>query len=351
MRFPRNGQGRQNDQACFNYWRWILPSIVVAVAATVTAGEDPQGSGVATTPAPGPSSTAAPASAAGSTAAQSTNLKPVDRPSSQPGSPGRVALADAESSTHAVKNPATAPLRDSIPAGSVEETPIAKAIRIIADCQARYQTVNDYTCTFYKRERVEGNLTPLHIMTMKVRTKPQSIYLRFQRPAHGREAIYIAGRNSGRILAHDVGLNKLLAGTLQLEPTSAQAMEDNRHPITEAGIGPLIDTVAKRWAVELNPDDSILTFRDDMLVGSSRCSMIESTHPHRRPHFLFHKVKVYIDQELGLPIRFEAYNWPKLPHAEAELVEEYNYSNLKLNVGLHDIDFDIANTTYSFGRF
>jgi Protein of unknown function (DUF1571) len=351
MRFPRNGLGRQNDQACFNCGRWTLPSIVVAVAATVTAGEDPQGSSVATKTAAGPSSAAATGSAAGTTAAQSTKAKTADSPSSQPNGRGRVALADSKSSTHAAKNSATVLLGDSIPAASVEETPIAKAIRMIGDCQVRYQTVNDYTCTFYKRERVEGNLTPLHVMTMKVRTKPQSIYLRFQRPAHGREAIFIAGRNSGRILAHDVGLNKLLAGTLQLEPTSAQAMEDNRHPITEAGIGPLIDTVAKRWAVELNPDDSILTFRDDMLVGSSRCWMIESTHPHRRPHFLFHKVKVYIDQELGLPIRFEAYDWPKLPHAEAELMEEYNYGNLKLNVGLHDIDFDIANTTYSFGRF
>ena len=148
------------------------------------------------------------------------------------------------------------------------------------------------------------------------------------------------------------GLNKILAGTLQLEPTSAQAMEDNRHPITEAGIGPLIETLLKRWSVELNPEERrILTFRDDMLVGTRRCSMIESTHPHRRPHFLFHKVRVFIDQELGLPIRFEAYNWPKLPHAESELTEEYSYSDLKLNVGLQEIDFDVANTAYSFGRF
>ena len=96
---------------------------------------------------------------------------------------------------------------------------------------------------------------------MKVRTKPQSIYFKFQRPAHGREAIYIAGRHGGKVLAHDVGLNKILAGTLQLDPTSSRAMEDCRHPITEAGIGPLLETLAKRWAAELIPKSQSLLQR------------------------------------------------------------------------------------------
>jgi hypothetical protein len=54
---------------------------------------------------------------------------------------------------------------------------------------------------------------------------------------------------------------------------------------------------------------------------------------------------------MGLPIRFEAYDWPKHKGAEPELAEEYTYSNLKLNVGLSDRDFDVANGAYSFGRF
>jgi hypothetical protein len=237
----------------------------------------------------------------------------------------------------------------SVPASS--ETPIARAIRTIAECQVRYQAVDDYTCTFFKRERIEGRLRPVHVMALKVRSKPQSIYLKFQQPARGREAIYVSGRHGGKLLAHDVGLNKLLAGTLQLEPTSARAMEDCRHPITEAGIGPLLDTLAKRWAVELDPAESVIAFRDDILVDTRRCDMVESTHPTRRPEFLHHRVRVFIDQEIGLPIRFEAYDWPKRPNAEPALQEEYTYMNLKLNVGLTDHDFEASNTAYSFGRF
>ncbi len=211
--------------------------------------------------------------------------------------------------------------------------------------------MTDYTCTFFKQERIAGRLIPVHIMSMKVRAKPQSIYLKFQQPARGREAIYVAGKHGGRVLAHDVGFNKLLAGTLELEPRSARAMEDCRHPITEAGIGPLLETVAKRWSSELKPADSIIQFREDMQVGTARCMMIESIHPERRPDFLHHKVRVFIDQDLGLPIRFEAYDWPKQRGAEAELTEQYTYTELKLNVGLEDSDFDTSNAAYSFGRF
>ena len=100
---------------------------------------------------------------------------------------------------------------------------------MIADCQARYETVSDYVCTFSKRERIEGRLRSKHVMLMKVRTHPRSIYLKFRQPSPGREAIYVEGRNDGKLLAHEVGLKRLIAGTLSLDPTGSMAMEDNRH--------------------------------------------------------------------------------------------------------------------------
>jgi hypothetical protein len=228
---------------------------------------------------------------------------------------------------------------------------IMRAKAEIAACQERFRSVKDYTCTFLKRERIDGRLTAPHIMAMKARTSPNSVYVKFQQPNKGREAIFVRGRNRDRIVCHDVGLTKVLAGTMHLDPHGSMAMEENRHPVTEAGIGNLIDTVAKHWAVELTPGESVVTFHDDVKVGELRCTMIESVHPQRGPNFLFHKVKLFIDHEQGLPVRFEAFDWPKHPGAAPELVEEYSYVDLKLNVGLRDHDFDPANQQYSFGRF
>ena len=76
-------------------------------------------------------------------------------------------------------------------------------------------------------------------------------------PCSREHGTQIVGCNDGKFLAHDVGLNKLLAGTLRLEPTGGCAMEDCRHPISEAGIGPLLDTLETRWSSELDPSESV----------------------------------------------------------------------------------------------
>jgi hypothetical protein len=350
MQFRSRGLGRDKFESATVAGRWIFlyPAVLLAAAACAGEEREPAGSSVKTGAAPSPSK-----GADGSASAATARALKEKRPAAalpRPGAADRVAVADQSPGARSALEAATPPAR----AGSevpLWETPIARARHTIAGCQARYQEVTDYTCTFYKRERIAGRLTPLHIMTMKVRTKPQSIYLKFQQPARGREAIYVAGRRDGKLQAHDVGLNRLLAGTLELLPTSARAMEDCRHPITEAGIGPLLETLSKRWALELNPEESVLVFRDDMSIGPVRCLMIESTHPEHRPQFLYYRVRVFIDQELGLPIRFEAYDWPARPNAEPELAEEYSYTNLKLNVGLGELDFDVSNRSYSFGRF
>ena len=72
--------------------------------------------------------------------------------------------------------------------------PIARAKQAISECRSRYLRLRDYTCTFTKRERLDGRLTPRHVMEMKSRTEPVSIYFKFQAPNRGREAIYVEGQ-------------------------------------------------------------------------------------------------------------------------------------------------------------
>jgi hypothetical protein len=230
-------------------------------------------------------------------------------------------------------------------------TPIERAKRLMAGCQELFESVRDYTCTFHKREMVNGKLTGLHIMNMKVRNEPFSVYVKFQQPHQGREGIYVSGQNNGKVLVHDVGVAKVLAGTMKLDPRGGMAMEDNRHPVTEVGIGHLIETLVERWEEELVPGQVDVTIEENAKVQGRPCDLIVSTHAERKSGYAYHLVKVYIDHELGVPIRFEAYDWPKKPGGKPELVEEYTYLNLKLNAGLREGDFDPNNKHYSFGRF
>src|SRR5262249_15787980 len=118
-----------------------------------------------------------------------------------------------------------------------------------------------------------------------------------------------------------------------------------------AGLGHMIDTIARHWEVELSPGESLVSIHNDVRVDNRPCTMIEAVHPRKRPEFLFHAVKLYVDHELGLPIRFARSDWAKHPGSAPELVEESTYSNLRVNVGLRDADFDPTNAQYSFGRF
>ena len=78
------------------------------------------------------------------------------------------------------------------------ETPIARALASIEECQLKYRNIRDYTCTLSMRERIRGQLTPLHVLMMKVRTQPRSIYLKFRQPSPGAKPSISSGATTAR---------------------------------------------------------------------------------------------------------------------------------------------------------
>jgi hypothetical protein len=72
------------------------------------------------------------------------------------------------------------------------------------------------------------------------------------------------------------------------------------------------------------------------------------THDEQKPQYDFHLARVFLDRELNVPIRYEAYGWPSHPGAPLPLLEEYTYMDLKVNIGLTDADFDASNANYRF---
>ena len=83
-------------------------------------------------------------------------------------------------------------------------------------------------------------------------------------------------------------------------------------------------------------------------INGRVCTCVQITHPVPRRNFLFHLAKIFVDDELNVPIRYEAYEWPREPGGTPELIEEYTYLNLKLNNGFTDADFDRHNSNYHF---
>ena len=58
--------------------------------------------------------------------------------------------------------------------------------------------------------------------------------------------------------------------------------------------------------------------------------------------------RVYVDDELNLPVRSETYLWPARQGGDPVLLKDCTYLNLRLNNGFADRDFDAQNPQYGF---
>jgi hypothetical protein len=228
--------------------------------------------------------------------------------------------------------------------------PLAPILQWCDGALAQMEGLADYTCTFKKREFVDGKMQEQQAMYVKSRLRPLSVYLHFLAPrdVQGQEAIYVEGRNNGRILAHPVGIKQKLVGTVNLAPTEPQAMEGNRHPITDFGIRRLCERYREGLQKDLQFGECDVKVMDGVVVEGRPCVCIQITHPVPRQEFQFNVTRLFVDAEWNIPCRLEAYAWPSRPGEQPMLVEEYTYANLKLNVNLTDADFDVRNPQYRY---
>jgi hypothetical protein len=217
--------------------------------------------------------------------------------------------------------------------------------------------VRDYTATVIKRERIKDKLTDHIYMQVKIRHRqvrdgvvvaPFSAYIRFLQPRslEGREAIWVEGRNGGKIVAHDRGIKNILR--LHLDPTGTLAMWGNRYPITDIGFRNLVEKLIEKAEEDRKHGDCDVEFVGTAKVDGRLCTMIQVTHPVRQPHFDFYRARIFVDQELNIPIRYAAWSWPEYAGGPPLLLEEYTYRDVRLNVGLTDADFDPDNPRYNY---
>lgn len=222
------------------------------------------------------------------------------------------------------------------------EAPLDPPLRLLAEARQVYQNVQDYTCLFVKRERVRGVMQPENVMTMRVRARPFSVYLSWQAPRNlqGQEACYVAGKNNGQMRVHSTGLLGV-AGFVSIDPNDPRALQTSRHTITEAGIGHLIERYTERWEVEKKLGRTQVHM-GDYEFNRRRCVRVEVLHPHSKPgEFYSYRGAIYFDKETHLPIRSEAYDWPRQGGApDGDLLECFSYVDLKINVRLPANAFD-----------
>ncbi len=230
------------------------------------------------------------------------------------------------------------------------EHPLMPALRWARDGLRVIESVQDYSAVVVKREGSGGKVGDHEKMFIKVRHRPFSVYMYFLSPANlrGQQVLYVEGENAGRMWARGSGIRGQMFGTVSIKPDGVIAMQGQRYPITELGILNLVQRLIEVAEEDIKYGECEVKFYRGAKVGDRVCTCIEVVHPVPRRNFRFHLARIFIDDELNVPIRYEAYSWPTTPGGPPELIEEYTYLDLKLNVGLTDADFDIRNPNYQF---
>ncbi len=227
-----------------------------------------------------------------------------------------------------------------------EAHPLLPALKMGSESLTALADVKDYQALFVKREMIGRRLLDSK-MQLKFRAEPFSVYLKCVDPNPGREVIYVDGVNNNMLQVHDTGF-AALAGTLSLDPSGKYAMDGNRYPLTRIGLEHMTTAIMEQWLAETKMEDVKVNLYPKASIGNVSCKAIESSHSSADSGAKYQMTRFYIDNVTNYPVRVQQYEFPQRRNDKPALVEDYLYSNLTVNVGLKDIDFNINNPQYDY---
>jgi hypothetical protein len=174
----------------------------------------------------------------------------------------------------------------------------------------------------------------------------------------GREILYVAGENDGEMLVKLGGLRGRLLPALNIDPQGAVALRECRHPATEVGLLHMTRRmIGYRRRDVADPAGIVCQVIPDCEFQQQRCDcvVIEYDRPEHSP--AYRKTLHYFDHQTQVPVLVKSYGWPEAVEGadparldETTLVEQYAYTNLRLNAGLAEREFERDNPRYAFGR-
>jgi hypothetical protein len=210
-------------------------------------------------------------------------------------------------------------------------------LELLNRAEEKTALVHDYTLTLTKQERVDGILHPAEVLFVKWK-RPFMIYLKFiSGKNRGREIIYVEGGNNNKMIVSPGGV--LGALSLKVSPESSIARRGNRHSITEAGMPSTLRRITDeiRHGMKTPGSEMSVVYVGEESFGGDRCI-----------HFIImrgsyaERTDVYIYEDLLLVRAVMSFD------ESGRLLESFEYSDVRVNVGLTEEDFNPENKAYDF---
>jgi hypothetical protein len=236
---------------------------------------------------------------------------------------------------------AAAPMAAAPPPAPATETvdPLRQLYQKAAE---RYATFDSYIARFRRQEQVNGKDVPEEIMAFRFRKNPWSVHFKWLDGAgKGREVVYVKGQYEDKIhtlmAAGDMPFTP--AGKqIALAPDSPLVLGRCRYPITNAGIGGLIERYGQALAYRDRNGNGILRYLGPQKRPEYPAPLeaVEQTIVPGTEEVMAKGGKRfwYFDPDSNLPVLIITQN------PDGHQVEYYCYDRIQYPVKLDDADFD-----------
>ncbi len=203
-----------------------------------------------------------------------------------------------------------------------------------------------YTSTFRMQECLNGSLRDLQEIDLRVRNEPFGAHLKWR--TSKKEVLFPSEAGSEKLRVHYNGIKGLL-GDVTVNPDSALARTEGRHPVTDLGILNLAKLILEYRERDLSQPGVKLTRAPGESIGDRPCDCYIAEYADTSIEPTFRKAVYHIDRELSIPLSFRGYGWAEGENVanEATLLERYEYHDVKF-ANFSDADFDYRNEAYSF---
>jgi len=206
----------------------------------------------------------------------------------------------------------------------------------------KYDTIKGYTCILYKQELLEDGLQGVEKILVKFREKPQGIYMKWlDGPWKGREALYSEkALGAGKVRVREAGFLGVIAVTLDV--TDSLAQRGSNHMMTELGLKYLLGLIEENYRAAIKNNDVKRNNHGIVDLDGTRVFKMETIlSKDKSKGYYCYRMYHYIDFKKSLEIKAEVYNH------DDQFSESYYYTQIQLNPGLTDRDFDPKNPDYN----
>jgi len=248
--------------------------------------------------------------------------------------------------TPAVAEPAQAPTETTNYQDPIDRMAHESPLELLREAQRRYRdSVVDYTCYFTKQENLYGRMTAVQGAQVRFRAQPFSVFMHWvQNPDKARRVCYVAGKwttkdgEPAALCEPEGAIARAFISKILRPIHGAEAKAASRRTIDQFGFASTLDLIIKYSLIAQQRGELKLTHLGDGEVDGRPTYVFERRLPYTGEGGEYpDRVLVYhLDKETLLPVLCASY----ADEAKQELLGQYMYTRVQLNIGLTDAHFE-----------